>query len=638
MKTVSFCLQGRIIGHPRNPYTPVTREDDKLASVLSKPRSSTLADPRQRQNSLHKEGLRHLCVILILELVTIGQAELDYRHHQPFKWTLARWEDQHVIKENVTAGAPSFAVALCSMISILPCLNKMPYYLCPASNPGKGYCNYPNQYYCAYWDCVTIASAWTPTPRDKYLTTTWGPRGCKPPQLDPFGAISEKHQGDCSHVILQIAQPEDPGWLLGKTWGVRYWEPGTDRGGLILIKKEVLQRPQAIGPNPVLNPQTSRPLIHDAKNNTEDVAPSNTKTLNTLEFEMPPLWKLLNSTYQILNSTNPNMTTNCWLCYDTKPPFYEAVGIPSDPKLVNGSNPTQCVWNTANNPGITMQYVSGQGTCVGEIPLEKKRLCINEIILGKGSKSDWLVPANNTKWICSKTGVTPCISLKQFNGSGEFCIQIMIIPRIIYHPEEFIYNYQTLLTSHHIQKREPFTALTIATLLALGTAGAGTGIASLVEQNQKFHSLRITVDEDLARIEQSISALETSLRSLSEVVLQNRRGLDLMFLQRGGVCAALGEECCVYADNTGVVRDTMAKLREGLEKRKRDREAQQWWFESWFNRSPWLTTLISSLIGPIAIIMMALIFGPCILNRIVLFVKSRLEKVNIMLVEHQQLL
>uniref|UniRef100_A0A8C0BM46 Envelope protein n=1 Tax=Buteo japonicus TaxID=224669 RepID=A0A8C0BM46_9AVES len=562
--------------------------------------------------------LTTICLGMVLVIVTYSHPV--YSHgHRPFKWTLIQLESSKTIQTKTVQGAPQFNITYCGIFRRQkdPCYPTQ-VYLCPSSNPGRPHCNYPGYYFCGHWGCETLATAWTPPVPDKYLKIEWGPPKCT------------------SYYI--VLNPEDPGWVLGRTWGMMSWTTGKVMGTLIQIKKEMAPSEELspVGPNTILTGELGTKQIKTelVVNETQDVA-DNTNSLNgQRDIEPNSLWKLMEVSYQVLNQTNPNLTDHCWLCFDTKPPYYEAIGIGNSFKLTNGSNPPQCNWENGTQ-GISMQQIMGKGKCVGRIPIEKQHLCLNpngQIRIQRPAQ--WLIPTNNAKWVCSKTGITSCISLEYLQSTKEFCVQIMIVPRIIYHSESYSSKLKEAMNSvsleHYLVKREPITALTLATLMVLGSAGAGTGIASLVKQNQDFTSLRVAVDEDLMRIEQSITALETSIRSLSEVVLQNRRGLDLLFLKEGGLCAALREECCVYADHTGVVRDTMTKLREGLEKRQRERESRQNWYEAMFNYSPWLTTLISTIAGPLLLLVLGLTFGPCIFNKLISIVKGRLEAAHLL--------
>ncbi|NXH87364.1 ENV2 protein, partial [Edolisoma coerulescens] len=78
------------------------------------------------------------------------------------------------------------------------------------------------------------------------------------------------------------------------------------------------------------------------------------------------LWKLMQASYMALNKTNPNITEHCWLRYDIKPRFYEAIGVDAKAKRVNGTNPVQCYWKRGKEQqeGMTLGQVTGKGTWI----------------------------------------------------------------------------------------------------------------------------------------------------------------------------------------------------------------------------------------------------------------------------------
>ncbi|NWS35009.1 ENV2 protein, partial [Polioptila caerulea] len=76
------------------------------------------------------------------------------------------------------------------------------------------------------------------------------------------------------------------------------------------------------------------------------------------------LWNLLQASFQVLNTTNPNITKHCWLCYDIRPPYYEAIGVDHGHRKANGTNPAECLWDTRKQ-GITLSQITGKGRCLG---------------------------------------------------------------------------------------------------------------------------------------------------------------------------------------------------------------------------------------------------------------------------------
>lgn len=110
--------------------------------------------------------------------------------------------------------------------------------------------------------------------------------------------------------------------------------------------------------------------------------------------------------------------------------------------------------------------------------------------------------------------------------------------------------------------------------------------SGLILQDQNFHALQQATDLDVQALEKSIQNLEDSLSSLAEVTLQNRWGLDLLFLKRGGLYVALDEQCCFYVNRSGLIRQSLAKIRKRLTEREKDKLSHQNWYESLFSRSP----------------------------------------------------
>lgn len=501
----------------------------------------------------------------------------------------------------------------------------MGFYTCPGYKQDLD-CRGGEEYFCYRWSCVTSNDGydkWQVTRKD-LITMQFADQSIRPfPSLFHGKTPVTPAQRD-THVKISFTPQgrADKRWFSGLTWGVALNVQGRDPGTLLSIYQVIEPVRKSLGPNKILISEKLKSITPFFLTTPaqDDLMPTmRTEPSPAQGAQEDPLWMMLVSAYLALNATNPNATSACWLCYDIRPPYYEAVGLNGTYSTSPDNDPKGCRWGS-RNVGLTMQSVLGAGICIGEVPTGAEDICTIQRTINKTAK--WSIPGQGGWWMCSKTGLTPCINNQVFEPTQEYCVMVFVFPRLLYHTDSAMFSY--LHSPPGRVKRGPIAvAIGLTTLFGIVGTSAGLVSLSLLVQNSRLSSLQEAVDKDIDRIEKSISYLEKSLSSLSEVVLQNRRGLDLVFLQQGGLCMALGEECCFYADHTGVVRDSMARVRESLAKRERERKHQEGWFESWFSSSPWLTTLLSTLLGPLIVLVLILTFGSCVLNRLVTFVKDR---------------
>lgn len=335
------------------------------------------------------------------------------------------------------------------------------------------------------------------------------------------------------------------------------------------------------------------------------------------------LFQTLISTYKLLNNVLPNRFEECWLCVppgsNSQPPFVASpivlTDFPTLP-LLNCSEP-----NITTTPYLSHISLFGISDCFSSagthlVGILDSKDCNNTITLNTTTQP--LCPNIHNASILCGTQVYHCLPA---SWSGT-CTLVFLFPKLGVIPGE---EPLPIPITKFIAGRHDKRAIQIIPLLAaLGiTAGVATGTAGLTISLTMYHRLSSQFIQDFQQVAQTILTLQGQIDSLSAVVLQNRRGLDLLTAERGGLCLFLGEECCFYVNQSGIVKDKIQQLQTDLQKYKEQLDSSGQWITNnpiWNWMLPFLTPLLS--------VFLILLVAPCLINFLSRFLQQQVQKIS----------
>ena len=328
---------------------------------------------------------------------------------------------------------------------------------------------------------------------------------------------------------------------------------------------------------------------------------------------------ILNATYNLLQMSNTSLAHDCWLCLKMGPPT--PLAIPnfslsyvnySGESLVNNSCPiispllvqpmkfsnSSCLFSPSYNSTeeIDLGYVVFNN-CTSIINITSPLCAINGSVFLCGNNMAYTYLPTNWTGLCVLATLLPDIDIIP----GDEPIPIPAVEHFIYRPKRAI-QFIPLLAG-----------LGITTAFTTGATGLGVSLTQYTKLSNQLIS-------DVQTLSSTIQDLQDQVDSLAEVVLQNRRGLDLLTAEQGGICLALQERCCFYANKSGIVRDKIKTLQEELEKRRNDLAANPLW-TGLHGLLPYLLPFL----GPLLTLLLFLTLGPIILNKLMAFVRRQIE-------------
>lgn len=245
--------------------------------------------------------------------------------------------------------------------------------------------------------------------------------------------------------------------------------------------------------------------------------------------------KILEAMHRALNVSNPGLAEDCWLCMTLRTPMPLAIPPVNTAAIEEG--------NCTVSPPFRVQPIGfNMSACFQRPPLnDSSDLDIGFITFANCSSlvnhSRPLCPAPGQVFICRGSLAYTALPT---NWTG-LCVQATILPDLDIIPGD---EPVPLLHLEYIAGRSKRVVQFIPLLLGLGMTGAvASGTAGLGVAVHSYAKLSNQLIDDVQALSGTINDLQDQIDSLAEVVLQNRRGLDLLTAEQGGICLALQERC-----------------------------------------------------------------------------------------------